>query len=187
MKLRYLAVIVVAILGFLAFARLDGVAGADEELMIILDTQNNSGETGTVEFHDQGDGTTHVMISIQGAPAGVEQPAHIHEGTCANLNATPKYPLTTVVAGKSETMVDVPLSELMGKPYAVNVHKSGQESQVYVACGNIVATGGMPTALPHSGGGGMAEHSLPWLPLTGSALLVLTALGAGYTRSRRRA
>jgi hypothetical protein len=74
------------------------------------------------------------------SPSGEEpQPAHIHEGTCADLNPDPAFPLTDVVDGGSETDVDVSLEELSLSDYAVNVHESAAEADVYVACGDITS------------------------------------------------
>ena len=72
------------------------------------------------------------------SPASSEaQPAHIHKGTCDNLDPNPAFPLENVVDGKSETDVDVSLDDLALSSYAVNVHKSQDEADVYVACGDI--------------------------------------------------
>ena len=65
------------------------------------------------------------------------QPAHIHETTCADLNPEPVFPLESVVEGQSESDVDVSLEDLALTPYAINVHKSEAEADVYVACGDI--------------------------------------------------
>ncbi|MEO5953953.1 MAG: hypothetical protein ABIQ44_15930 [Chloroflexia bacterium] len=112
---------------------------------VTLSAQNGSGQNGTVTLEDMGGGMTKVTVDISGGST-TPQPAHIHEGTCANLNPKPKYPLTSLVNGKSETMVDAPLAELANGEYAVNVHKSGPEAAVYVSCGNISALvlAGMP-------------------------------------------
>ena len=37
--------------------------------------------------------------------------------------------------GRAETVVDVPRSQLLAGEFAINVHKSQQESTTYVACG----------------------------------------------------
>jgi hypothetical protein len=81
-----------------------------------------------------------VVVSITGEPAGVPQPTHIHEGTCAKLNPAPKYPLSNTVDGKGTSMVkDVKLSDLTAGKYAINIHKSTSDIATYVACGNIVS------------------------------------------------
>jgi hypothetical protein len=106
-----------------------------------LREQNKSGESGTARLTPAGD-KTKVEISLKGAPKGVSQPAHIHDGTCAKLDPKPKYGLENVVDGKSTTEVPVALNKLLGEKVAINVHKSAQEAKVYVACGNITKGGG---------------------------------------------
>jgi hypothetical protein len=102
---------------------------------VTFTAQNNSGETGTGYLTPDGD-KTKVMIALKGAPADA-QPAHIHEGTCAKLNPKPTYPLSSVVDGKSNTEVDVPLSKLTAGTYAINVHKSPTDIATYVSCADI--------------------------------------------------
>jgi Cu/Zn superoxide dismutase len=99
-----------------------------------LDAQNGSGETGTATFTPQGN-KTQVVLQLTGAPADA-QPAHIHEGSCAKLNPAPKIPLQNVVNGKSTTVLDMPINEVMAGG-AVNVHKSTQDLKTYVACGDL--------------------------------------------------
>lgn len=70
------------------------------------------------------------------------QPAHIHEGTCADLNPQPAFPLQDVVNGSSETDVNISLDDLTISSYAVNVHKSAEEVDTYVACGDITDVNG---------------------------------------------
>ncbi|GAC1303174.1 MAG: hypothetical protein NVSMB21_01970 [Vulcanimicrobiaceae bacterium] len=98
-----------------------------------LHAQNGSREYGTVALTPKGDATI-VAVHIVNAPPGVSQPAHIHMGTCATLNPAPKYPLTPSLDGTSMTTVPVSMATLMASPMAVNVHKSGPELKVYVAC-----------------------------------------------------
>lgn len=69
------------------------------------------------------------------------------------MNPKPRYPLQTLMDGRSETVVDVPLTDLLAGQFAINVHKSQQEISTYVACGEIrvqvvLATGAGPRALP---------------------------------------
>lgn len=102
---------------------------------VTLNEQNASGQSGTATLTRGEGGTLHVAISISGGTAD-QQPAHIHEGTCADLNPTPAFPLESV-NGQSESDVEVSLEDLALTPYAINVHKSEAEADVYVACGDI--------------------------------------------------
>jgi Cu/Zn superoxide dismutase len=105
-----------------------------------LKAQNNSGETGTVTLTPQGD-KTQVVIKLTGAPAGVAQPAHIHDGSCAKLDPKPRVPLQNVTNGTSTTTVAVKLDEIMKQGGAINVHKSAEDLKTYVACGDLKAGG----------------------------------------------
>ena len=96
-----------------------------------------SGESGTARLTSLGDERTQVDIVLKGAPKGVAQPAHIHEGSCAKLNPQPKYGLNNVVDGKSSTQVPVGLAALQTGNLAINVHKSTDDISTYVACGSI--------------------------------------------------
>jgi hypothetical protein len=137
--------------------------------MATLTAQNGSGQNGTAQLTDMGNGTTKVVVDISSTTSD-PQPIHIHTGTCDNLNPVPKYPLTTMVNGHSETVVNVSISDLLASPFAINVHKSGKEASVYVSCGNIVA----------------AQVSQPGMPTTGNGneaviLSVLSVLALGMT------
>ncbi len=106
------------------------------DISVTLNPQNNSAESGTAVLSDVS-GKVKVAISLVGGPAGVSQPAHIHLGACPNPGAI-KYPLANVVNGKSETILDLSLSDIKaGLPLAVNVHKSNADVKTYVACGDI--------------------------------------------------
>ena len=131
-----------------------------------------------------GNGTTKVIVDTTGGSA-CPQPIHIHEGTCAALNPSVKYALTSMVNGKSETTVNVALSAILASPHSVNVHKSAQEAAVYVSCGEIVAA--MPIAAPRTGGGGMADGGNPLAWGAMAALLTVTVAGAAYSLRRRAA
>jgi hypothetical protein len=101
-----------------------------------MTAENGSGENGTATLTDL-NGKTRVVIHLSHEPATGNQPAHIHPGTCANLNPTPKYPLKNVVSGVSNTIVNAPITSLLGAHFAINVHESAAQIQKYVSCGNI--------------------------------------------------
>lgn len=131
-------------------------SAAPASVTVQLGTQNNSGQSGTATLTDMGNGQTKVVINITPGAVGVAQPAHIHDGTCTNLNPVPKYPLSAVKNGSSETTVNISLSDLLAKPYAINLHKSVADIKTYVACGDILATSNIPAAAPATGAGGAA-------------------------------
>lgn len=113
------------------------------ERTISVKEQNGSGESGSAVLSEK-DGKVTVTLDMTGTPLDVPQPAHIHAGSCPDVGAV-AYPLTNVVNGKSETVIDTTFAKLDAKePLAINVHKSAAESKVYVSCGNLGAT--TPTA-----------------------------------------
>lgn len=77
--------------------------------------------------------------------AGADQPAHIHVGTCPVPGAV-KYPLTDVVDGKSTTVVDAKLADLLAGGFAINAHLSKADIGKYVACGDIKTTASISAA-----------------------------------------
>jgi hypothetical protein len=115
--------------------------GMGKSMSVPLQAQNNSGERGTVKLTPMGD-KTKVEVSLRGEPKGVAQPAHVHEGTCAQLDPKPKYGLNNIVNGKSVTEVPVKIDELTGGGLAVNVHKSTDDLKTYVACGDLKSSKG---------------------------------------------
>jgi len=123
----------------LASAQAQSGEKSAKPVTVKLGQQNNSKETGTAKLTPQGD-KTKVEISLRGEPKGVPQPAHIHEGTCAQLDPKPKYGLENVVNGKSTTVVPASLDSILSGKTAINVHKSGEDLKTYVACGNITAS-----------------------------------------------
>lgn len=170
--------IALALAALLATIALAPAGAADSSISVTMNAQNNSGESGTATLTAVGD-QTKVVLDLSGAPAG-PQPAHIHEGTCANLNPTPKYPLTSVVNGKSETTVNVSLASLLTGGFAINVHKSPQEVSTYFSCGTIPAAGQVsPTT-----GRGQAGSAFV---AGGIALLAALTLGGGLVLRRRPA
>jgi hypothetical protein len=113
---------------------------AAKSVTVKLSQQNKSGESGSARLTPAGD-KTKVEISLKGAPKGVSQPAHIHEGSCPSPDPKPKYPLQNVVDGKSTSEVPADIKTLTAGGLAINVHKSADEIKVYVACGNIGKAG----------------------------------------------
>ncbi len=94
-----------------------------------------SSQSGTITFQAMGS-ETKVTINITKEGASADEPAHIHAGSCKNPGAV-KFPLTNVVHGFSETILNVPISEATVAGTSVNIHKSPAQLNIYVACGNI--------------------------------------------------
>jgi hypothetical protein len=171
---------------------------AETTVTIDLSELNDSGVSGTATLTDNGDGTTTVEIEVSGATG--DHPAHIHEGTCDDLDPNPVYPLTNVDAdGLSSTDVEVSLEDLLASPYAVNIHLSADNIATYVACGNITAavggesdtadddgTGG-ETTTPSTGIGTMAGSTTNSILLVGLAAVAVALVGGGLALRRREA
>ena len=114
-----------------------GIALAQEKSVTVpIHAQNKSGESGSAKLTPEGD-QTKVEISLKGATKAGSQPAHIHDGSCKQLDPKPKYGLSNVENGKSSTTVPVKLDELTSGKLAINVHKSAADLKTYVACGDI--------------------------------------------------
>lgn len=92
----------------------------------------------------------------------VVRPAHIHAGTCVELDPNPKAPLTSVMpvmfgddndepataedimgaigqpnVEYSESDAEISWDEMLETSHAVNIHESEANVQNYIACGNI--------------------------------------------------
>ena len=135
------------------------------------------------------------MVNVANGMAEA-QPAHIHKGSCANLDPKPAYPLNNVVNGKSDTTVMVGWNELAKGGYAINIHKSATDLATYTSCGNIEgmsmssgAMAGGATSGAMAGGSSMPATGAGDQPalLLGLALLALSLTGVGVRLARTRA
>jgi hypothetical protein len=164
----------VGVLGALAFA--SPAAAQPAPVTIQLAAQNGSGIAGTVTLTDLGNNQTRVVVNI--TPATGDHPAHIHMGSCANLDPTPEFPLTNVQNGASTTVVDQSLTTIMRTQRAVNLHLSAAQVATYVACADIPVVSSQPPTAPAAapaaaaGRGAVSPSGAPapaQLPRTGLA------------------
>jgi hypothetical protein len=125
---------------------------AGESRRLTLDTLNASGVAGSVTLTPLSNGHTQVVVEVD--PAGhPNMPAHIHPGTCDELVPQPKYPLESVVDGRSTTEVAASLDELSTETVALNLHASNAEMGVYTACIELgKAADASPSAPPSIAG-----------------------------------
>jgi hypothetical protein len=117
---------------------------SEQEIEVPLEEENGSAESGTATLTAVGD-QTRVVLDIQSrsaTPVAPKQPAHIHGGTCDELDPTPAYGLNDVRAGTSTSTVDVKLDDLIDETVVINVHESAENVERYVACGVISAGDG---------------------------------------------
>jgi hypothetical protein len=134
MKQRLFVLAMTAILAVTAAACAAQASVAPTSLT--LETLNGSGVTGSVILTSIGEARTLVQVEVD--PAGhPDMPAHIHPGTCAELVPQPRYPLASVVGGRSTTEVPAALEELLAGDVALNLHASNQEMDLYTACVNL--------------------------------------------------
>ena len=143
--------------------------------------------------------------SPQAAGLTVVRPAHIHSGTCDAIGEV-IFPLTDLqpepdaatpqaggeVVAESTTVVEASLETILAAPHVINVHQSAEDIDTYIACGEIVPTGGPvgTAATPETGAAAGAtpasgqQLQMPLLELNGSGYqgqATLVDLGDGTT------
>lgn len=109
---------------------------AVQDVVVHLEEQNGSGESGTATLIATDAHATKVVMRLT-HPPGAPQPAHVHAGTCSDIDPLPAYALTELHAGRSETVLPVSLQELRASHLVVNVHKSETDMKTYAACAPI--------------------------------------------------
>ena len=103
---------------------------------------------------------TGLGVSLAQDPAIPAHPAHIHEGTCDDLNPAPLQPLSMVsvlmndsdeegantpqgvltasrVLLSSTEGVELSMEDILAGAHAINIHLSEAEIDTYIACGEI--------------------------------------------------
>jgi len=136
MKRLLLIASVAALCGALPAIVLAQMTTAPSHVTISLESQNDSGETGTATLQQSGNDLL-VTLRVNNPTAAI-QPVHIHKGTCAKLDPKPEYPLPPVTDRRSTTKIkNLTLASLLATPHAINIHKSPKEAAIYVSCGNI--------------------------------------------------
>ena len=100
--------LILGLSGPIALARQDTATEAKVELKEL----NKSGVRGYASLVAKGN-QTQVSMNVTGVLG--DNPTHIHQGTCNDLDPNPQFPLTNIVlpsstlTGTSDTLVDVPL------------------------------------------------------------------------------
>lgn len=118
------------------------------ELKLTFTQLNDSGVTGTTTLYDAGNRT---IVDIDVKNTGANHPAHIHKGTCSQLEAKPSFDLTSVHEdGKSRSVVNASLDDLIAGGYAIDLHLSPTELGTLIVCAGIkgepTVPGGTATA-----------------------------------------
>jgi hypothetical protein len=162
-----------------ALATTTAIASAQTPLTLQFGPGRDATQAGSVTLVPTGNQT---RVTIDVAPAGASQPAHIHVGPCPGVGAV-EFPLTNVANGKSETVVNASWEQLQASPHSVNIHRSPTEVAIYTACVNLPVA---QRAAPATAAAGATQ-----LPRTGGPALGLLALlgtafgGVGYSLRRR--
>src|ERR671931_13038 len=200
---RYIVTPFVAV-ALVAVGAMPNAASAQQPVTVPLGAGRDANEApGTATLTDLGGGRTRVDISVTSSNANM--PAHLHADVCPGVAAV-VFPLTNVANGQSTTEVNASLADIMARSKSINLHKSPDQIQVYVSCGNLPATAGgaapapgaapaaAPAAPAQRPGAAPAPAPAPALPRTGEGefgLYGLAALGAllgaaGAGLARRR-
>lgn len=158
MRKKWYLILVLGLLG--AGTALQGgyVSAQQDAVVVSMGPGRNGSQTGAAILTGRGD-QTEVVMDIQPGPSGIQQPAFIHEAPCPNVGAV-RFPLNSVINGKSTTLLSIQLRELLNGQYAINVHQGpGVDINLYISCGVVPAIRGAssrlpgsPSSLPRSGG-----------------------------------
>lgn len=127
-----------------------GAIAAEEGVASVpLLTQNDSGVTGTAILTAQG-AQTRIAIVLSGPVTG-GQVADLHDGSCAAPGELTITLNPVESTGVSQTLVDIPLANLLGDGYFINVHESEATWDSWLVCGDLAsATRGL--VAPATGG-----------------------------------
>jgi superoxide dismutase, Cu-Zn family len=92
-------------------------------------------------------------IAIAGDRPGAVRPWHVHHNTCAQgggiVGLDQQYPRLEIQAdGTASAVANVPLAPDPAANYHVNVHRSEEEMEVIIACGDITLEGAATTPPP---------------------------------------
>lgn len=108
---------------------------------VVMNPENNSGQSGTAVLTELSKSKTRIAISVKASDDTRPQPAHIHPNHCGEIGAK-KIDLTSVAPDPkdptvfvSTTDIDMSFDELRKGPYAINVHDV-RDFALYVSCGN---------------------------------------------------
>lgn len=125
-----------------------GTAHAANKAEVIVDSNqqflehmipvNNSGITGTITVIPVAADKTKLVATIKGKNVAGPMPFSINLGRCDNSAAKVKYPLTDVVHGKSETVINAATASLFQPDsLSFSLAESKSTPNKTVACGDI--------------------------------------------------
>ena len=106
-----------------------------EPLTITLVEFNNSRQSGSAVLIPE-EKQTRILVNL--ANARGEQPVYISSGTCLKPFEV-KYNLAPLINGQSETMLNLPLKDLLKQlPLAIIIYSPAQILERQTACGDII-------------------------------------------------
>ncbi len=105
------------------------------EVVVVLNPENNSGQSGTVVLTPDGNKTRVAIRLLNYIPSAV-QPAYIYEGRCASLGKA-RHVLNNVAFGGSYTIISISLDQLKAEPELAVAISSPQPVNQISSCGNI--------------------------------------------------
>lgn len=146
----------------------------DPRITIDFTELNDSGVTGSATLFAAGN-TTIVEIDLDGT--GEDHPAHIHAGTCDDIQPEPEFNLQNVgEAGTSTSTVDLPLAELIDGDYVIDLHLAANQLGTLIVCGDIDGTPANAAGTPVAIGGQVDPTAPPAPTATATATVEPTAL-----------
>jgi len=105
-------------------------------VLVQLEEREGSGLSGTAELTADGD-TTSIVITLDDAQA-IPDSAYLQEGDCTAVRAEAAEVLALFVEGRSETIVETSLSQLVNGRFAITVYAEATDDlQRPDACGEI--------------------------------------------------
>jgi hypothetical protein len=119
---------------------------AGDDIAVELDQQNDSSVTGLrATLVVEGRSSTRIVVDglDEGEPSGGgANPVHLHRGSCDEPAAGETVQLGELTGSESESVVDVPIGELVGGGYVVDVHLppiglQGDAEPEVIACGDL--------------------------------------------------
>lgn len=107
---------------------------------VVMNAENNSGQSGFATLTSLGATKTRVDLDIAAPNDNRPQAAHVHDGRCGQIGAI-KAGLTDLKADAmktgrytSSTEIAMGLTELQKGEFAINVHDA-RDFSLYVSCG----------------------------------------------------
>lgn len=113
-----------------------------QSLRIVMNAENNSGQSGFAVLTPLSSSMTRVEIDVAASNDSRPQPAHVHDGRCGEIGGV-KAGLASLAPDAqkpgrftSTTEIDVGLDVMLKGTFAINAHDV-RDFSLYIACGQI--------------------------------------------------